>query len=359
MNPDQSIVIELLAHQELKKFQEFIRNYWKEDHLFAKETSVFDWQHKGPDAYHCMVAKKRGALVGVFGFIPLSHFDNQLPKTQTFLSFFRALEDRGIGIGLRLFKNILKEYTREFIAGIGMTPRMVSYNEWLGFKVGIMDHHVALSPYADEFKVAKVPKNLKLQSQNLPDGSQEKKSSISFQKLTKKHLYDLDTKDLYLYQWPLKSDTYIKNRFMIHPVYRYEVYAISKDNMVQALCVIRPIFRKDSVVLRFVDFIGPNEAFALLHDFVLDLLKTYNAEYLDLYSYGIPSALLQEAGFINRKEVKSLIIPNYFEPFERKNVDIRCAYKSQQTYPPVRLFKADGDQDRPNQIKGDNECLKD
>jgi len=129
--------------------------------------------------------------------------------------------------------------------------------------------------------------------------------------------------------------------------------------MVQALCVIRPIFKKDSTVLRFVDFIGPNEMFPLLQRFVFDLLKANNAEYMDLYSHGIPSILLQKAGFMDRKKRKDLIIPNYFEPFERKNKDIILAYKCSLKRPAVRLFKGDGDQDRPSQIKGDNECLKD
>ncbi len=344
MNPDKSIVIELLAHYELKKFQEFIKDHWKEDHLFTQETSVFDWQHKGPYTYNYMIAKQRDALVGIQGFIPQSHFDYQLPKSQIFLTLWKVLEDRGVGIGLRLYKNILKEFRPEFIGSIGLERRTVAFHKWQGFNVGIMDHHVALSPFLDEFKVAKVPENLKPQSQ-------KKKSSISYQKLTKKQLQDLDTETLYLHHWPLKSDSYIKNRFMNHPVYKYDIYAVSKDNKLQALCVIRPIIKESAVVLRFVDYLGPNEAFPLLRDFVLDLLKAYNAEYVDLYSYGIPSMLLQKAGFLNRKKTKTLIIPNYFEPFERKNIDLIFAYKSSQTHPAIRLFKADGDQDRPNQIQ--------
>lgn len=343
MNPNQSIIIELLAHQELKMFQEFIKNHWQEDHIFAKETSVFDWQHKGPLTYNYMTAKQNGDLIGVFGFIPLNHFDSYLPKTQIFLSLFRVIEDRGIGIGLGLYKSILKRYTPEYISGMGMAPRMFGFHKWQGFKVGIMDHHVALSPFVDEFKVARVPKNLRL---NL----QKNKSSVTFQKVTKRGLEDLNTKQLYLYQWPLKSNTYIKNRYMNHPVYTYDVYAVSQNNKLQALCVLRPVFKEDSVVLRFVDFMGPNEAFPLLYDFVWDILKQYNAEYMDFYSHGIPSILIQEAGFINRQKIKDLIIPNYFEPFERRNVDLEYAYRSLQSRPPVRLFRADGDQDRPKQI---------
>ena len=345
MNPEENIVIELLAHHELKEFQEFIRDHWNQDHLFAKETSVFDWQHKGPDDYNCMVAKKSGALVGIQGILPLSHFDNQLPKNQIFLAGgWKVIEDKGVGIGLRLYQSILKKYKPEFIAGTTMGPCLIPFHKWQGFEVGLMDHHVVLSPFVEEFKVAKVPEGLKPQPQ-------KKKLSVSFRKLTEKDLDDLDTEALYLHQLPLKSDTYIKNRFMNHPVYRYDVYAVSKDNKSQALCVIRPIFREDAVVLRFVDFIGPNEAFSLMHDLVLDLLKAYNAEYLDLYSHGIPSILIQEAGFIDRRKIDGLIVPDYFEPFERKNVNVIFDYKCSRTHPAVRLFKADGDRDRPNRIQ--------
>ena len=77
------------------------------------------------------------------------------------------------------------------------------------------------------------------------------------------------------------------------------------------------------------------------------MLEEYEAEYLDLYSHGVPLKILKQAGFINREKVEGLVIPNYFEPFEQKNIDLRFAYKTDQSLPPVRLFKADGDQDRP------------
>jgi hypothetical protein len=41
----------------------------------------------------------------------------------------------------------------------------------------------------------------------------------------------------------------------------------------------------------------------------------------------------------------NLIIPNYFEPFEQKNVKIELAYKADF---PYVAFKGDSDQDRPN-----------
>ena len=43
-----------------------------------------------------------------------------------------------------------------------------------------------------------------------------------------------------------------------------------------------------------------------------------------------------------------MIIPNHLESFERKNIDIYCAYKSNYKNKIIRLFKGDGDGDRPS-----------
>ena len=148
----------------------------------------------------------------------------------------------------------------------------------------------------------------------------------------------LNTKDLYLHQTPIKSNTYIKNRFLNHPVYKYKVYAIFKKDRILALCVIRPILHEGITVLRIVDFIGANKSFALLSDFILAMLKEYDAEYIDLYSHGVQLELLKQAGFINREKVEGLVIPNYFEPFEQKNIDLKFAYKTDKSLPPVKVI---------------------
>ena len=133
-------------------------------------------------------------------------------------------------------------------------------------------------------------------------------------------------------------------------IYQYVVYALMKEDTVDALCVIRPVKVKNSVILRFVDYIGPNDLFSKLNNHLLDLLKEYKAEYIDIYSYGLPIDVLHESGFINRNSISNLIIPDYFEPFEKKNVEVNYAYRCLGVNIPVRLFKADGDQDRPSRL---------
>ena len=139
-----------------------------------------------------------------------------------------------------------------------------------------MDLHVALSPYVKKFQIAKVP------IEQIPK-KQISPIRITFKKVNELDLQTLDTSNLYLHQTPIKSDIYIKNRFFDHPAYKYKVYAIFKKGRLQALCVIRPILHEGVTVLRIVDFIGANEAFALLSDFILAMQEEYDAEYIDLY----------------------------------------------------------------------------
>ena len=55
--------------------------------------------------------------------------------------------------------------------------------------------------------------------------------------------------------------------------------------------------------------------------------------------------ILAHPGLFNIKD--DIIIPNYFEPFVRENIEINCAFRSQLDY---IIFKADADQDRPSII---------
>ena len=116
----QKIVFEFVTHNEIKKFQNFWENY-KKDHIFTKETTVFNWQHKGHTTYNFMAAKQGNEFVGAMGFIPFSHFDSDLSENQVLISGgFFVLEDRGIGIGLRLFQKVINHCKPEFVSGTGL-----------------------------------------------------------------------------------------------------------------------------------------------------------------------------------------------------------------------------------------------
>ena len=74
-----------------------------------------------------------------------------------------------------------------------------------------------------------------------------------------------------------------------------------------------------------------------------DWLKQWNCEYIDCYETGVQDNYFVEGGWKEISETED-IIPEYFYPFEQRNIDIY--YMS--TLPDVILFKGDGDMDRPN-----------
>ena len=58
--------------------------------------------------------------------------------------------------------------------------------------------------------------------------------------------------------------------------------------------------------------------------------------------------ILTENAWISKIDLnqEEIIVPNYFEPFEKKNVKLEIAYKSKSDN--YVAFKGDSDQDRPN-----------
>jgi hypothetical protein len=340
----QDIKYALLQLDEIADFQVFIHKYWGENHIFTKDISVFDWQHKGKNFYHAIIAKNNEKIIGTHCLIPLNHFDDNLPSNEIFLALWRVAEGNGIGIGLKLFETIKKEYEPEFIFSLGINSRAVPFHKWQKFDVvGDMNHHVIVNPNLQSYKIAEIPDSFV--APPVPEFS-----GIDFIKLDESRLRQLSTEHLYACQFPTKSDNYIINRFIHHPIYHYDVYAAVYGNVVDAICVVRKIQIESATVLRMVDYFGENKAFPKIGPGLTQLLKAQGAEYLDLYSYGIPGNTLEEAGFVNRHTTAERTIPNYFEPFTKQNIEVKFAFKAEHDKDKVRLFKADGDQDRPSRL---------
>tara|TARA_A100000164_G_scaffold373213_1_gene403880 strand:- start:402 stop:1457 length:1056 start_codon:yes stop_codon:yes gene_type:complete len=340
-------IIRLLSINELEEFQNFIKHNWSRNHIFVLNKLIFNWQHKGKSDYHFMIAKLNQNIIGVHGIIPLNHFDNNIPDGQIFITLWRVLENKGIGIGLLIFQKILKTYKPNFVAGLPMNSKVSKFYNRFGFECQTMLHHVALSQRKTQFNIAQVPENLKLKKHETSDKK-------IFAKLTADSLRKLDTKFLYEHQTPLKSDSYLINRYLDHPVYKYVIYSLSINILTRLLVVIRPIHINDTTVLTIVDYVGSNDDFFLLPDLMYYLLEKYDAEYIDIYSFGIPDENILKSGLLNVKKTESLIIPGLFEPFKKKNMNIICGFYNRGNAAPVRIFKGDSEADRPTKIENLN-----
>ena len=98
-------------------------------------------------------------------------------------------------------------------------------------------------------------------------------------------------------------------------------------------------------VLRLVDYIGPDALLPRLGAALDALLQSSGAEYIDCYCAGIPAELWAAAGFAQRCIGDGVTIPNYLNPPLLANTEY---YYFTSAPEGCVLFKADGDQDRPN-----------
>ena len=100
-----------------------------------------------------------------------------------------------------------------------------------------------------------------------------------------------------------------------------------------------------SKVLRIVDWFGKKDAIADCGMAIDQLLLDNNYEYIDFYCYGMPHDAMEKGGFVKKCEGDQNIIPNYFHPFEQKNIKIYFYtwYKEK-----IAVFRGYGDQDRQN-----------
>ena len=143
--------------------------------------------------------------------------------------------------------------------------------------------------------------------------------------------------------FPYKNKRYYNNRYLNHPYYKYQLLSVCFKSEVLAVLVVRKVFYETCSCIRIVDVCGDLKRIDNIYGNFQKLLDAENAEYIDCYNCGIPKEQFEKMGFVEVE--KDTIIPNYFEPFEQKNIELRYASYAATS---VVMFKGDCDQDRPN-----------
>lgn len=147
---------------------------------------------------------------------------------------------------------------------------------------------------------------------------------------------------------PHKDLWYLRRRYFEYPHFTYDVWAACEAGRLLGYAVTRTVPAADTgcvPVVRLVDFIGPDSLLPRIGGALDGILRDTGAEYMDCYNAGIAPEVWAAAGFCERREGDGTVIPNYLTPPLRENTEYY--YFTNQPEQFV-LFKADGDQDRPN-----------
>jgi hypothetical protein len=324
---------------EEDKLLKFLQDDWKSDHIFVRNKELFRWQHLDKINNRINFAVAENDIDGEFdiilGFIPFRQYDANLKNNDLWYAIWKNKKEKTKGQirGIDLLYYIENTLNLDSTAGIGMSKYSIKSFTQNGFTMGNLEHYFLLNTSVKNYKIAQIPKDYSFPIKY-------KKSNF-----TLKHINNIEELDLIknLYK-PYKSSTFIKNKYMNHPVYKYKLYGIYSENKLFSVLVTRKIDILNSSCIRIVDIYGRLENIDNIGYELEKLLEQERAEYIDCYNYGISEKIFNELGFT--KKDNNIIIPNYFEPLLKENIQITCGHKD--NYDEYVFFKGDSDQDRPN-----------
>lgn len=334
------MIIKKLKKNNLFKFFFFLNKFYKKRHIFFSSKKIFNWQYKNNKNYNFYYLNIKKKITAIQGYIPLDRFDKDLKNDTVFLSLWSSST---VTAGSKLFLKFLKKINYKLIAGLGGTEQSFLFQKLLKFKCGYMIHYFLTS-------------NKSVKKLIYPNNFSNYKylnHKVNFEELkSKKEILTIE-KNLFKSQIPKKSPNYLLNRYLNHPVYNYSIYKVVKNLKTIAIFVFRICKYKKNSAVRIIDFVGQNKSFPHGRFLFHFLLNKFRSDYIDIYCYGVPETYLKKSRLENVEKYKKikLIIPNYFEPFKKKNIVLRYAYKLlKKSKSKVRFFKGDSDLDRPNVV---------
>ena len=319
---------------DTKDIMAFINSHWKENHILATNEDFFLYEFANGKLLNFLISKNNNDIEGILGFISYGHKFSSL-----FTVIWRAIDVKPKPnlIGLRLYFYLKEKYKYSSITSVGVNSSVLNYYEYMGFKTGKLNQWYRLRKL-QKYDLAIVIDSVIPRCFSTED--------LNFHKLE-------DLKSINYFFRMIEGDSveakfmsreFFIKRFYEHPIHEYLLYYVSHNATNKQLIVVMRVDKfNGNSALRIIYLLGDYDVFGTLGNWIDELLVQLNCEYADLYEKGINPKILFYCGFrdvINSRN----IIPNYFTPFEQRNITINYA----TTLEGIILFKGDGDQDRPS-----------
>lgn len=336
-------VFRFAVKNDMDRIMDFIKKEWGENHILAVDKEFFLWQY-GNDAYGdknslnvFLMTDKADNILGINGFIPYSNDKNNLYVSS---AITKVKSNIPVPLaGVELIKRYREAVRAKAYYSSGTNPKtMVPLTKrCFGYFTGIMQQFYILNRKTSEFRVAKISEkpNYTFLSYGIslkPVLFSELEKGFDFQAVHENQGY--------------KSEDFIRHRYFEHPIYQYQVWALEnpENEKYQGVLIGREISVNHTKILRIVDYLGDIENLGKLGLALEHLIVLQGYEYIDMVVGTLPEEIMKNSGFMLLNRNGPNIIPMYFEPFVQKNIEI-WYQKSDEN---IVIFKADGDQDRPN-----------
>lgn len=345
-NINEKYDIRLCLQSDIVVLKEFLQHHWKKDHILTKHDELLNWQfyNKNKKCYNIILAinKQTEEINGVLFFIPSDHYDENNSNGGVWISIFKVLSSiKKQGLGTSLYRYLNQIIEIKDISLIGISDEAINiYRDRWDFHTGICSHFYMIN---NTIKNPIIAINPTISSSNSTI------NSTSFSNITIDEYKQLND-SFFKYNSIYKSKIFYINRYYNAPIYKYKFIAIKNRNSdIDGILIIRVCQSLNVNIIRIVDYIGDIKVLINNYDNFQQLLYSEKAEYIDFICAGFDEDILKKSGFI-LKESGQTVIPNFFEPFEHKNIEIKYANKTSFHNKDIVFVKGDSDQDRPNII---------
>lgn len=326
------ITFRLARLGEDQAIQEFINQHFDMRLPLLNRPELYQYYYAGRGGVpQFAVAEQDGEYLSVAGYILAS----AARCPDVWVSVWVAAKGHN-GVGLELMNALPSLLHADVVACNNIRPKTCTLYRFLGWQAERVPHYYRLGQCQD-YQLAK-PLHHTIPSVRKDLGLEKVESAADLIFLGMPPTPHTPRKDTW----------YLQRRYFDYPHFHYDVWVARENGKLLAYLVTRTVTAQDTgcaAVVRLVDFIGEDAVLPRLGGAIDTIVRHAGAEYIDCYNVGIPSAVWQAAGFTERVEGDGTIIPNYLTPPLWKNTEYYYFTNKPENFV---LFKADGDQDRPN-----------
>lgn len=338
-------MIRFATADDINSIMSFIDIYWRKSHIMSRDRKLFEFQHLWEDVdpakqeISFVLSENEGEINGLLGYIPYDKNNRDIT-----LAIWKTVKTKDTMQGVKILSYLKENGKVHSINAPGINAKTIPIYNFLGYYTGEMKHWYRLNRDINQ-TIALIADDMVANDYTIPH---EKYAKIEYLKTFNDAVAFGINDCLHRKHQLYKSPGFVMRRYYDHPTYKYMIYGLS-DNIVdtESAKKLVMVFRiqpcNGSKVLRLIDCIGDHELIKNSTSFVDNLMQVNNCEYIDCYVTGLPDEYFFLSGWRNVSETNN-IIPEYFSPYEQKN--IRIYYMSE--FEDTILFKGDGDMDRPN-----------
>lgn len=328
------LVIRRAVYDDIPNIMKFMNQHWKPGNILAKSRNFFEWQFVDGDKVNMFIGidDTSGKIYGMIGAIVYNA--GEYPDISG--CTWQTIKSDNPMLGLDLLNYMYAQLHPRYACSTGLSKKTMRIDTLLGMIPTEMDHYYRLAD-RDDYKIAMV-KNKVIMSVEDTGYSLQLIHSVE-------EMQQIISEEQLASQIMSKNYSYIRKRYFEHPIYCYDVWKIvNQQGDSQSVLVTRDEVIETNRICKIIDFYGKINELGRITVALDELMEERNYEYVDIYSFGVPTEIYKRAGFCHCDENSENIIPNYFHPFVRENVSLRMV---DPMIPGMILFRGDGDQDRP------------